>query len=268
MDTTPPASRPSTAPQEGATVEHARTHPGRWRTIGACLTAVVSALAFATAASAACDSGGSDYSYAGLAAGRPAFGVGATLTALPGFDVEAGHVAGWVGVGGPRLGPHGTDEWIQVGLSTLPGSSGGELYFELAVPNAAPVYHSLLPSLIAGRSVRVAVLEMRQRTNWWRVWVDGRAVTKPILLPSSHGRWSPIATGESWDGGTGDCNDFLYSFHRVSIARVPGGGWTRLVQALPITGPASRVIRNTGDGSFLAASGETAIRALASAQQP
>ena len=63
MDTTPPASRPSTAPREGATAEHARTHPGRrWRTIGACLTAVASALAFATAASAACDSGGSDYS--------------------------------------------------------------------------------------------------------------------------------------------------------------------------------------------------------------
>ena len=46
-----------------------------------------------------CGTGG--YSYAGVSASSPAFGIGATVTPLAGFNVLNGHVAGWVGVGGP-----------------------------------------------------------------------------------------------------------------------------------------------------------------------
>src|SRR5579884_1778723 len=55
---------------------------------------------------------GGPYLYAGLAGDRRVAGIGATITPAPaGFDVRAGHVAGWVGVGGPGQGPNGTDEW-------------------------------------------------------------------------------------------------------------------------------------------------------------
>ena len=46
----------------------------------------------------------------------------------------------------------------------------------------------------------MAVLEMHNRSNWWRVWLNHKPVSQPILLPASHGRWSPIA---SMDPGYG-----------------------------------------------------------------
>ena len=47
-----------------------------------------------------------------------------------------------------------------------------------------------------GRNHRIAVLEMSGRRGWWRVWMDGRAVTEPVRLRQSSGRWAPIATAE------------------------------------------------------------------------
>ena len=78
----------------------------------------------------------------------------------------------------------------------------------------------------AGKAVKVTVLEMRNRPNYWRVWLNHRAVSRAIYLPQSHDRWTPIATAESWDGGTGGtCNTFLYRFRHVAVAQSMGGGW-------------------------------------------
>jgi hypothetical protein len=211
----------------------------------------------------ACGSNG--YSYAGLAAPAHAFGVSATVTPLTGFDVLSGHVAGWVGVGGPGLGPNGTDEWLQVGFSGFPSLAGNDLYYELALPNRQPTYHQLRQDVPSGKAARLAVLEMSGRPDVWRVWLNGTPVSRPIYMPASHGRWSPIATAESWDGGAGGtCNGFLYSFRKVSIAQVPGGGWQQLVDAVPITGATTRLQRSGAGGSFLAAQGPAALRTLAS----
>ena len=80
------------------------------------LTAAVATVSLGGAARAlACGSGG--YSYAGLGAPNRAFGISAIVTPLNTFDVLSGHVAGWVGVGGPGEGPGGSDEWLQIGLS-------------------------------------------------------------------------------------------------------------------------------------------------------
>lgn len=213
--------------------------------------------------SLACGSGG--YSYAGLAAPAHAFGIGAAVTPLGAFDVQAGHVAGWVGVGGPQQGPGGTDEWLQVGFSGFPGLTSSNLYYELTLPNRQPTYHEIATDLPFGQSMRVAVLEMRGRPNWWRVWVNGSAASQPIELPGSHGRWAPIATAESWDGGSGGtCNGFLYRFHRVSIARAPGGGWHQLVDGYAIGSSTTRIERDGRNASFLAAEGDDALRTLAS----
>jgi len=212
----------------------------------------------------ACGTGG--YSYAGVSSSSRAFGIGATVTPLAGFNVLSGHVAGWVGVGGPGQGVNGSDEWLQVGFSGFPELTGNNLYYELTLPGKQPTYHQLATNLPMGKSARIGVLEMHKRPNTWRVWLNGSAVSAPIYLPGSHGRWSPIATAESWDGGTaGRCNGFLYRFHRVSIASAPGGGWHQLTGGYQISSSATRLARSGGKGgSFLAAEGDLALRTLAS----
>jgi len=212
----------------------------------------------------ACGAGG--YSYAGVASSSHAYGIGATITPLAGFNVLSGHVAGWVGVGGPGQGVNGSDEWLQVGFSGFPELTGNNLYYELTLPGKQPTYHQLATNLPMGKSARIAVLEMHKRPNTWRVWLNGSAVSASIYLPGSHGRWSPIATAESWDGGTaGTCNGFLYRFHRVSIASAPGGGWHQLAGGYQISSSATRLARSTSKGgSFLAAEGDLALRTLAS----
>jgi hypothetical protein len=85
-------------------------------------------------------------------------------------------------------------------------------------------------------------------------------------MPGSHDRWAPIATAESWDGGTSaQCNGFLYRFDTVSIAHTPGGGWQPLgTSASAISSVSTRVRRSGIKGSFLAAEGDDALRMLAS----
>ena len=229
------------------------------------LAATVAALLLGASRALACGTS-TGYSYAGVAAPAKAFGISASVTPMGGFDVMAGHVAGWVGVGGPGKGPHGSDEWLQVGFSGFPSLTGSDLYYELTLPNGRPAYHQIAANLPFGQPARFAVLEIRSKHDWWRVWVNGKPATAPIHLPGSHGRWAPIATAESWDGGTdGACNGFLYRFHRVSIARVPGGGWHELAGGYQISSSSTRLARSGHKGgSFLAAEGDLALRTLAS----
>jgi hypothetical protein len=226
--------------------------------------AAVSLAALGGAARAsACGSGG--YSYAGVGAAAPGFGISATVTSVEAFAVLHGHVAAWVGVGGPGEGPHGTNEWLQVGLSGYPGVTGSDLYYEVALPSHDPTYHQVAGNVPGGKSFQVSVLEMRGRPDWWRVWLNRRAVSIPIHLPQSHDRWMPIATAESWDGGTGGaCNTFLYRFSGVRIAHAPGGGWHMLSGGYPIRSPATRVRRTRGGAGFLAAEGARALQLLGS----
>jgi hypothetical protein len=238
------------------------THRTALRLTGALAAACGAMLVWSTGA-LACGTAG--YSYAGIAAPSQAFGIGATVTPLDGFDVVSGHVAAWVGVGGPRKGPNGTDEWLQVGFSGFPSLATNDLYYELLLPNGQPRYHQVATALPVGKPVRLAVLEMSRRPNWWRVWVNGAPASEPIHMPASHGRWAPIATAESWDGGTsGTCNGFLYRFHGVSVARAPGGSWRPLTSGYTISSSTTRVQRALRTGSFLAAQGDIALRTLAS----
>ena len=228
------------------------------------LTLAAAAAALGARGALACGNA-NGYSYSGMAAPHRAFGISATVTPLGSFQVLAGHVAGWVGVGGPGEGPNGSDEWLQVGFSGFPQLTGNDLYFEVARPNGDPTYHQLATGLPAGRAVHFAVLEMHRRPNYWRVWVDRRPASSPIYLPGSHGRWSPIATAESWDGGTGGtCNDFLYRFHRVSVASFPGGGWEQLLSGFRIGDAATKLTWQRQSASFVAAGGTDALRSLAS----
>ena len=218
------------------------------------------ALLWATAALAC---GSSGYSYAGTQSPIGAFGIGALITPLSAATVMSGHIAAWVGVGGPGQGPQGQDEWLQAGLVAFPGTRSGELYYEVALPGSSPTYHQLAAEWQFDKPVRVVVLEMRARPNYWRVWVDGVAVTAPIALPASHDRFRPMASAESLDVGTASCNTFLYRFHDVTIARAPGGSWRPLTGGYPIADSATRV-KGSDRGAFLAAEGGAAFALMAS----
>jgi hypothetical protein len=166
------------------------------------------------------------------------------LTALTEPAVANGHVAAWVGVGGAGQGPGGSDAWLQVGLSAVAGVDDSGLYYEVVRPGKPPRY-TFLGDVRPGEAHDVAVLEVAGRPGTWRVWVDGKARTAAIALPGSSGRWRPIATAETWDGGRRVCNRFDFSFARVRVAGRPGGSWRPFVGAERFQDPGYRVVRRS-----------------------
>lgn len=167
------------------------------------------------------------YAYAGLGGRDTASGVSATIvpTAIP--TVRAGHVDGWVGVGGPGMGPRGTDEWIQVGLTSVPNEAQSSVYYEIVRPGHSDVTRKLRSVVRVGEVHRFAVRELAGRPGWWRVWLDGAAASAPVFLPASHARWTAQAVGESWAGMTsGLCNAYAYGFTNVAFASARDGVWS------------------------------------------
>lgn len=164
------------------------------------------------------------YAYAGHQAAEVAHGVRATITPTTAPSVTSGHVAGWIGVGGPGQGANGSTLWLQVGVASMP-ETPTMVYAEITRDGQDPAFVPLLQDVKVGESHRVAVLEMSGKPNWWRVWLDGAPVTEPILLAHSTGRWRPIATAESWNGGKSVCNHFGFRFEGVGVAQATGGSW-------------------------------------------
>ena len=189
----------------------------------------LSGTAQAGAACGAGKHGSKGYGYAGHQSERTGHGIRATLTAVVKPSVVAGHAAGWVGVGGRGEGPNGSDSWVQVGIALLPNTEP-ILYAEITRPSSdGPVFMPIETELPIGASRRVAILEINRRPGWWRVWVEGRAVTEPIHLPGSAGKWQPIATAETWNGGQAVCNRFSFRFDGVGVAAAKGGSWRQFV---------------------------------------
>jgi hypothetical protein len=168
------------------------------------------------------------YSYAGVQADDRSHGVSATLDTTAAPNVSAGHVGGWVGLGGVDQGPGGTAEWIQAGLAAFASDRTSQMYYEVAVAGSAPQYVEIARNVRAGVRHRFTVLEMSHRASWWRVWVDGRPVSPPIHLPGSHDKWHPQVVAENWNGGADACNLYSYRFSDVSLAQAQGGVWRPL----------------------------------------
>lgn len=211
--------------------------------LGTLVITVAAAGAFVGAHNAAACSGRS-YAYAGVSGTSAAAGIGASVSTLSLPRVFEGHVAAFVGVGGPGLGPAGSDEWLQIGFS---GFSGGEssIYYEVALPGKAPLYTELKANVRPGERHRIAVLELGGRRDWWRVWLDGRPASRPLHLAGSHARWVPMATTESWTPGRATCNAYAFAFRRLSIPTAPGGSWHRLGDQVSFSDPGYRVVRST-----------------------
>jgi len=165
--------------------------------------------------------GSSAYAYAGVQTQRAVYGASATITALAAPDVKDGHVAGWVGVAAEN-----GEAWIQMGLSASPGDRSNNVYLEFAQPNRDPEYILLRSAVPVGERHRVAVTELKHRPGWWRAWLDGSPIDRPVFLPGSHGHWRAQVTGESWNDNSGACNRYAYAFHRVALAPGPSLLWT------------------------------------------
>lgn len=168
------------------------------------------------------------FAYAGLEASTKAHGVSATLDPTLTPSVVDGHVGGWIGLGGVNDGPGGAAEWLQAGFAAFPQEDSSQMYYEVTVAGSSPQYVELAPNVPAGESHHFAVLEMANRSSWWRVWLDGKPVSPPIHLPGSHDAWYPQAVAENWNGGTGACNTYAYRFSDVSLAQNDGGVWRPL----------------------------------------
>jgi hypothetical protein len=232
--------------------------------IGAlCLAFMAASTAQAGSASATLQAGaakatgcsGSEYSYAGIQSNSTAHGVAATLVPVQAPSVIDGHVGGWVGVGGTDAGPGGVAEWLQVGVAAFSGSDAtrSRMYYEVTRPGVDPKYVELDPSVSPGAQHRVAVLEMAKRHSWWRVWVDGTAVSPAMHLPGSHGTWYPQAIGENWNGGTGACNAFNYRFKDVMLAQTGGGSWKPLGDSYVFQDSRYKVVRTAATPSSFTA---------------
>jgi hypothetical protein len=215
------------------------------------LLAGVVALAVAVLAPAAlaCTKG---YSYAGLYSDSKASGIAATISMLDRPAVSGGtsHVAGWVGVGGPGLGPGGEDEWLQVGLATFGDSRDGRLYYELARPGSAPQYTELAAGIRPGQKMRVAVLELPFARGFWIV-VSPAGIAGPFYLPGSHRAWAPIATAESYAEST-RCNGYAYRFGGLQLAGADGS-WGAMRRTSMLEDPGWR-LRRHGSSAFSATS--------------
>jgi hypothetical protein len=221
-------------------------------------TASVTAVALGGSVAAASACGEDGYSYAGVGAPTVSSGITAVITPLGPFNVINGHVAGWVGVGGPGEGPSGSDEWLQIGLSGFPGNTG-DIYYEVTRPGQYPEYHQVMAEPQVGHPYRFAVLEVR--TNVWQVFVNHEPVSPEIYLPQSHNNLSTIATAEAWDGGAnGACNDFLYSFQSVKTAYRPGGLFHTMTGGYAIKSAKTTVQR--AGAAFIAAEGVASVRTL------
>ncbi len=197
--------------------------------VGLISAALLAAVTVATvspergASFAGCGGGAGAYAYAGYQAASTAHGVRATITTLSVPDVRAGHVAAWVGVGGRKSGPGGADSWLQAGIAAWPGEEPF-IYAEIVL-DGRPELRTIAADVAPGRAYRLALLEIRQRPGWWRVWVDGALAVDAVRLPGTAAGWRPIATAESWSGDGSACNSFAFRFHQVALAGARGGSW-------------------------------------------
>jgi len=187
------------------------------------------------------------YAYVGAESPTRAYGVSATLTTMSTAVVQTGHVAAWIGVGGPALGPGDSDEWLQAGIARDAGGND-VLYYEFKRPGDSTATYVPLDRAVIGEAYDFVVYERATEPDTWRVQVDGMKVGDPISLPGSHGAFQPIATAENWDGGVaGTCNDYRFDFANLALRTQYGGLW----QAFQLT----RVLRDPAYSMRLRASG-------------
>ena len=111
-------------------------------------------------------------------------------------------------------------------------------------PYWGAAYHEVGVPVGTGESHRLAVLRVAGTSDVWRVWVDGRPVSPAYYLADSSG-WKPEATAESWNDGSGLCNDYAFRFTGLAYATRPGGSWRGLPGGEEFQDPGYVMIRRS-----------------------
>src|SRR5262249_61620433 len=111
---------------------------------------------------------------------------------------------------------------------------------ELQRPGGGRTFLTLHENVKAGESHQLAVLEVKGRPNVWRVWLDGAPAGDPVYLAGSSGRWKPMVTAESWNGGQAGCNRFDFRFQHVSVAAAAGRSWAAVLPGYRLLDPRYR----------------------------
>jgi hypothetical protein len=153
---------------------------------------------------------GATYLYGGVQSFGHVTGIAATLTPLTQPQVASGHVAAWVGVGGPGGGTGGIDDWLQ---AVVNGFEDGRMtvYIELR-RGAYYYYRRVFTPLRLGLAHRFA---LRQTTpGRWRGLRDRQTVGRHRLDPQ---RWPGQETTESWKVRGGSCNRFRYRLTTIRV---------------------------------------------------
>ena len=228
------------------------------------LTAAVATVALGGAARALACGNSTGYSYAGVGAPGPAHGISAIISPLNAFDILNGHVAGWVGVGGPGEGPGGTNEWLQIGYSGFPGVTGSDIYYEVAQPSHFPTYHQVAAALPVGTVSKVAVLEMHEPPELVARVAEPQArlgVRSTCRTATTAGARSPRPRAGT-AGRAARATPSSTASATSAIANSAGGGWHQLTGGFPIQSAVTRVRRARGSAGFLAAEGRPAFQFL------
>jgi hypothetical protein len=147
------------------------------------------------------------------------------------------------------MGPSGSDEWVQAGFAHDAGASD-QLYVEFKRPGDAKATYTTLDAVASGSTHTFSIAERARDT--WRVTIDGSPIGAPIVLPGSFARFAPVATAENWDGGVGSCNQYSYSFSKLTVQTALGGTWAPFDLSRVLHDPAYAL--SVGRGGFSASS--------------
>jgi hypothetical protein len=219
-------------------------------------------------ATASCSAG---LRYAGTATSKPYSGIRAYINSTTKAKVSNGHVVGWLGWGAEGEGPNGADEWLQAGYVSFENgleadnTTPEEIYYEVTIPGKLPAYHTVKANLKQGEKHQLSVLEVQNKANNWRVWLDGKAVSPVMKLASSHNKFEPSVTSEDWTASKG-CNHYGYSFQKVGVAKAPGGSWVQAKAGYKWKDKGTELTKK-GGGAFTARS-TAAYHATAPSGQP
>lgn len=116
-------------------------------------------------------------------------------------NIQAGHVAVWLGVENPDA-----TMWLQAGIEMSYGQTEPHVYVEACDhPNGTPTYLSLGP-IPLGRALTIKLQEVK---GVWSILVNGKAYGRMSFGPSA----VTAAMGESWNGA--NPNDYDVTIHPI-----------------------------------------------------
>jgi hypothetical protein len=174
--------------------------------------------------------------------------VKALLTPLAAPEVVDGYATAWVGVGGTQR--------IRVGLRSSATSKRSRLFYEVR-RTGSPKLVLLDGWVEPGQRVAVKVRRVRHHPGFWQVYVNQRALSKPLFFRHRN-RLRPGAAVESWNGGPSNCNHFAFGFGSVETQKRSKSRWKAMHGPRIVEDPGYEVIPRSST-AFVAKTSDGAI---------